>query len=78
MVEIKSVELAPFTMLTSSVQAILALILAIITLIVAGILSRYSTIRWIYHCSWSSSYHSIPNFIIFHHYSDKLLLSFTL
>ncbi|HOI72099.1 MAG TPA: hypothetical protein PLC38_07430 [Methanobacterium sp.] len=37
MVEIKSVELAPFTMLTSSVQAILALILAIITLIVAGI-----------------------------------------
>lgn len=37
MVEIKSVELAPFTLLTSAVHAILALILAIITLIVFGI-----------------------------------------
>lgn len=37
MVEIKSVELAPFTLLNSSVEAILALISAIILLIVAGI-----------------------------------------
>lgn len=37
MVEIKSVELAPFTLLSSSVQAILALISAIIILVVAGI-----------------------------------------
>lgn len=37
MVEIKSIELAPFTLLTSTVNAVLAFILAIIALIVAGI-----------------------------------------
>lgn len=37
MVEIKSVKLAPFTLITSSVHAILAFILAIITLIIFGI-----------------------------------------
>ena len=60
--EIKSIELVPFTLMTSSISAILALIYAIILLLTFGILAAVIPAAGLDICkSWSINDSHFPN-----------------